>query len=90
VIALLRRNKSAEANLSTEENPPKKSTWFSNTDENSWWTEGIKTEATQGSLQVSSIGVPHLSVRQSNEKGTAPNPEESVYLSLQSGQILGK
>jgi hypothetical protein len=82
MIALWRRSQGAKANLSTEENPPKKGTWFSNANENSWWTEGIKTEATQGSLQVSSIGVLRLSVRQGNEKGTAPNPEESVYLSL--------
>ena len=49
MIALRRKGQGAKANLSTKENPPKKGAWFSNSNENSRWTEGIETQATQGS-----------------------------------------
>ena len=87
---LLKKVQGAETNLSTEKNPSKKDTWFSSKNEYSRWTEGIETKAAQGSLQADSIKVLYPSVCISNEKGTAPYPERSIYHSLFSGQVLGK
>jgi len=87
---LLEQLQSAKANLPAEKIAPKKGAWLPSTEQNPGWTEGIESQATQGSLQVDSLAIVHPPVHIINEEGAAPYPEQTIRRRLPSGQILGE